>query len=110
MEKRQFPAPAVLGGDSADADNESGILHMPGSGITKHMYEKCQEMDIAFLALIMFASEGDNTPEALTMFETADKLFNFIPDKMDEAKNSRPINVPLTWSHFQGRSHPVELY
>lgn len=106
MEKRQFPAPAVI--DGSEKRTENGIIHLPGSGITLKMFETCQNMGIPFLCLIMFASEGDNTPEALTMFEAANKLFSFV--LKTSGRDQLPISIPLTWNYFHGRSHPVELY
>jgi len=108
LEKRLFPAPAVIeGSESVDG----GVLHLPGSGITLRLYEKCEARGIPFLALVMFASEGDNTPEALTMFEAANKLFTFT-SKFEVEGNATPppISIPLTWSHFHGRAHPIEMY
>lgn len=108
MEKRQFPAPAVL--DRAQKTGDTGILHLPGSGITLKMFEKCQDIGVPFLSLVMFASEGDNTPEALTMYESANKIFLFNAKAESEEQDQSPISIPLTWNYFHGRSHPVELY
>ncbi|CAL8111668.1 unnamed protein product [Orchesella dallaii] len=109
LERRSFPAPAVIEGSEITND---GILHLPGSGITLRMFEKCQTRGIPFLALTMFASEGDNTPEALTMFEAANKLFTFTAkdESQERSTTPTPICIPLTWSHFHGRSHPIEMY
>jgi len=104
LERRQFPAPAVID-ECARGGGDDGILYLPGGGITLRMFEECQDKDIPFLSLIMFASEGDNTPEALTMFEAANKLFSFTV-----ADTLQNISIPLTWGHFHGRPHPVEMF
>lgn len=106
LEKRQFPAPAIISDNQSSQSEDAGVLYLPGGGITLHMYEECHENGIPFLSLIMFASEGDNTPEALTMFESANELFSFTTSK----NKSRDIIIPLTWGQFHGRSHPVEMY
>lgn len=106
LEKRQFPAPAVIDGIINDL-NENGVLHLPGSGITLKLLEKCLSLDIPFLALVMFASEGDNTPEALTMYEAASTLFNL---NNESAGKPQDVKLPPTWTCIHGRSHPLEMF
>lgn len=115
LERREFPAPAVLDRSEIKAGTD-GVLHVPGGGITKVLYEEIQAQRIPFLALIMFASEGDNTPEALTLFQMADKLFNFRPMTQDcEANDNANLQdispsgrdklvVPISWTHFREES------
>jgi len=105
LEKRQFPAPAVIDNNQCEDLDQQGVLYLPGGGITMKMFEECQENGIPFLSLIMFASEGDNTPEALTMYEAASKLFAFA-----KKGSTEDFKVPMTWGHFHGRSHPLEMY
>lgn len=112
LEKRQFPAPAVM--DNTEKNDNEGVLHLPGSGITKLLYEECQLQKIPFLALIMFASEGDNTPEAMTMFQMADRIFGFrksTSTNQDISPGGRDrMIVPISWTHLGEHNHSSSLY
>jgi hypothetical protein len=115
MEKRQFPAPAIY--DSSDEDSSAdpnAIMHLPGSGITKNLYELCTEKDLPFVAMIMFASDGDNFAEAVKFFQMADNVFEFRKARVTEANKGelgRP-HWPPSWYPFivEAENAPPLLY
>jgi len=114
LEKRHsFPAPTPQQVASGE-DNQ--LVYMPGSGIAKTLFEKCQ--DECVLVFMMFVSEGDNAHDALAM---ADQLNSWLclleSDKRSQslttehhAKGISKWKVPTSWRLVFGSRFDQRLY
>jgi len=113
LEKRQFPAPAILDENYSLEDNK-GVLHVPGGGITKPLFELCDKRGIPFVALLMFTSDGENSPEAISLFQMADKAFGFVDGSRSASETNKDaakkLLIPVSWSSFRNDPELVALY
>merc|ERR1712059_107673 len=68
--ERKNNFPGRLSNGQEEGENDS--LFLPGSGFTKSFFLKCTKPEenhgnIKFVALLMFASEGDNSGDAIQL-------------------------------------------
>jgi len=81
-------------------------LFLPGGGLTKSIHMKSLELDIPVVCLLTFASEGDNSGDALRMVAVMDKWLDIVPKRSD-----RPdIKFPISWEHMFGNPAPPRIY
>ncbi|XP_059170206.1 proteasome assembly chaperone 2-like [Physella acuta] len=100
--RHSFPAPSSNQRDSSDGDTK--LLYMPGSGISKHLFESCQELPV--LVLLMFVSEGDNAQDAINMTDHLNKWLGFVKSE----KKDQLWNVPTSWSLVFGSTFDPKLF
>jgi len=98
--KRTFPSMAP--GESA-----SEGPYIPGGGLTKAIHLKSLDMKTPLVCLLTFASEGDNSGDALRMVAFLDQWLQVIPKRPD----SRPaLKFPISWNHMFGNPAPNRIY
>ncbi|KAK6983698.1 proteasome assembly chaperone 2 [Biomphalaria glabrata] len=93
LERRHsLPTPSPL--QICENGTGSQVLYMPGSGIAKQIFEKCQDLPV--LVLLMFVSEGDNAGDAVAMADQLNKWLKLKwPQNVDTGSGTRN---PTTWS------------
>jgi len=101
LEKRQFPAPPKYV-EMDTSSEEVGKLHTPGGGIIKTLYSKCEETQTPLVVMLMFASEGNNIPEAVSMFKSFNQAYKVIPELVGDAE----YKTPSTWKTLLNSSIP----
>ena len=64
------------------------------------------ELDIPVVCLLTFASEGDNSGDALRMVAVMDRWLDIVPKRSD-----RPdIKFPISWEQMFGNPAPPRIY
>uniref|UniRef100_T1JGZ0 Uncharacterized protein n=1 Tax=Strigamia maritima TaxID=126957 RepID=T1JGZ0_STRMM len=89
--------------------NQSSELYVPGGGLTKRIYQDCCKDDVDLAVLLLFCSEGDNKPEALTLASYLNEWLNLV----EVPKNIHPHSVwkiPPSWKHLFGNAAPLTMY
>ncbi|XP_003746113.1 proteasome assembly chaperone 2 [Galendromus occidentalis] len=82
-------------------DPEGGVYLMPGSGMARPILEKSFQSDVPVVMMLLYCSEGDNTPDALLLADSLNKWLR-LADK--------GWRTPMSWSHLFGQAAPKELY
>lgn len=76
-------------------------VNMSGSGITKSLLQSCQSTGIPALALMVYASDGDNTVDALVLYKESSRIFHFLPQTKFGEPPSK-IRIPYVWHQHLG--------
>lgn len=86
-----------------------GVLLMPGSGITRSLLDKCVSEEIPVVLLLVYCSEGDNTPDAILLADRLDEWLHLCqaPEKGGERG---PWQTPISWSLLFGNVPPTGIY
>jgi len=101
--KDKFPSMIPGGKDETQLKNQ---LYIPGGGLSKAFHNKSEDIELPVVSLLTFASEGDNTGDALRLVALLDKWLGIIP-KMNE----RPaLKFPVSWNHMFGNPAPTRIY
>eukprot|EP00732_Lithocolla_globosa_P004248 Lithocolla_globosa_v1_NODE_3811_length_1574_cov_5.762344.p1 type:complete len:264 gc:universal NODE_3811_length_1574_cov_5.762344:1415-624(-) len=75
---------------------ENGELMVRGTGIAKMMCGRCQQLDVPFLALFLFTTDGDNLMDGVTMANLLHTLLQF---SVEDGFSWVP---PPSWSNLFG--------
>ncbi|CAO3686185.1 unnamed protein product [Rhizopus stolonifer] len=75
-------------------------LYLPGSGLTRHVYEKLQERATI---LIMFALEGDNVQDSI-------EFGNYVNSVLEIQKELTQWTPPKSWEFLFGTPFNADLY
>ncbi|CAL9691542.1 unnamed protein product [Knipowitschia caucasica] len=87
--------------------NTEPKLYIPGGGITKGLYtDSCAE-DLPLAVLLLFCSEGDNIPDAITLSNHLNSWLHLL-DNHDEDQNK--WKIPPSWTLMFGGSYPPALF
>ena len=111
MERRQtFPARK---GDGQNAGKDDSLF-IPGSGYTKKFFLKCTRPEdtlgeISFVALLMFASEGDNSADAIRLASYLNQWLKFLPVTEKNASNCG-LKFPISWNALFGNPAPKVIF
>jgi len=82
--------------------------YIPGGGLTKAIHLKSLDMEVPLVCLLTFASEGDNSGDALRMVAFLDQWLSLIPKR---PADSRPaLKFPISWNHMFGNPAPNRIY
>ncbi|CAL1538170.1 unnamed protein product [Lymnaea stagnalis] len=107
--RHSFPAPTPIQRENEHADN---LFYMPGSGITKNLFEKCQELPV--LVLMMFVSEGDNAQDAVDLVGQLNLWLKLVTQKDENAPSenvqSCSWKVPDSWRLVFGSRFDQKLF
>lgn len=90
-----------------------GVLLMPGSGITRSLLDKCVSDEIPVVLLLVYCSEGDNTPDAILLADRLDEWLHLCqpPAEGSEQTGRRgPWQTPISWSLLFGGAPPNTIY
>ena len=118
--KNTFPSLAPRSNESADS------LFIPGGGLAKSFYNKryvnfkgkisinfsnwlplCSlKSKVTLVELLTFASEGDNTGDAVRMVAFLDEWMKVVPKVNDKPS----LKFPISWNHMFGNSAPNQIY
>lgn len=93
--------------------NPDGVLLMPGSGITRSLLDKCVSDEIPVVLLLVYCSEGDNTPDAILLADRLDEWLHLCQPQTDTSEQSGrrgPWQTPISWSLLFGSAPPTSIY
>jgi len=85
------------------SDSEGGVFLMPGSGMARPILEKSFTKELPVVMLLLYCSEGDNTPDALLLANCVNKWLHLLPEK-------QTWKTPISWSHLFGQPPPNSIY
>ncbi|XP_051926186.1 proteasome assembly chaperone 2 isoform X2 [Hippocampus zosterae] len=89
-----------------DAGADETKLAIPGGGITKGLYtDSCRE-DVPLAVLLLFCSEGDNVPDALSLVSHLDDMLHLLNHAMWEVK----WKIPPSWNLLFGSGIPPAIF
>jgi hypothetical protein len=75
----------------------------------KDLFVSSEALGISFLALLFFASDGDNTPEAMALFRSANEMYGFVPaSKSGEIEPE--LSTPISWNYSGGTAEPYGIF
>jgi proteasome assembly chaperone 2 len=83
-------------------------VNLSGGGITKSMLQACQTSGIPCLTLLVYASDGENTVDALFLYKEASQLFQFLPQPRGGDPPSK-IKIPYIWHQHLGVNPNMSL-
>ncbi|RWS09988.1 proteasome assembly chaperone 2-like protein [Dinothrombium tinctorium] len=85
--------------------SENGIIHLPGSGISKSLLAKCESEQIKIVIFVLYCSEGDNTADAFAYVHHLNACLKL-------NKNNDPYywQAPISWQHLYGERYPQEIF
>ncbi|XP_003977258.1 proteasome assembly chaperone 2 [Takifugu rubripes] len=82
-------------------------LYIPGGGITKGLYtDGCAE-DLPLAVLLLFCSEGDNIPDALTLVNQLNDWLHLLDNPSTSCNKWK---IPTSWSLLFGSGIPPALF
>jgi len=92
----------------ADESDGNGIVHLPGSGLTRKLFAELEKISIDCTVLIKYCSEGDNTQDAFHLAET----INAVVHAVEPSKSTGRVSwdVPISWSAMFGSAAPNGVY
>ena len=106
--KLNFPSRAT---HDQEEINES--LFLPSSGYTKSFFLKCndpnKEYNGFFAALLMFASEGDNTGDAIQLVSYLNNWKKLLPPN-DRVPVQPKLQFPVSWQALFGNAPPKIIF
>nr|BAN20610.1 conserved hypothetical protein [Riptortus pedestris] len=85
-------------------ENKFSCPKMPGSGLTRMLFNMCIQANISCTGLLLFCSEGDNSHDALQLLKNLNTLLPLIPDDLST------IVYPPSWKYLFGNSLPRNIY
>ena len=113
--KHNFPAQQAKGHEQSDNDS----LYIPGSGYTKSFYLKCKKpkgnySNITFAALLMFASEGDNSGDAIQLVSYLNDWMKLLPSTNEKGQDfnffKTGLQFPVSWNSLFGNAPPKIIF
>lgn len=84
-------------------DSEGGVYLMPGSGMARPILEKCMANEVPVVMLLLYCSEGDNSPDALLLADSVNRWLQLLTEKQG-------WKTPISWSHLFGQAAPKSIY
>ncbi|XP_076338694.1 proteasome assembly chaperone 2-like isoform X1 [Tachypleus tridentatus] len=90
------------------SEDSAGVLHMPGSGITRSLFEECSTKKVRLVVLLLYCSEGDNVPDAFTMADQLNSWLQLIPG--NDSEKGKSWKVPASWNLMFGNHPPKNIY
>jgi len=90
-------------------NDPSGIIYLPGSGLTRKLFESLCKESIGVTVLVKYCSEGDNTDDA---FQLLEKLNLVVPIKEASKRVTSRVSwdVPISWSGLYGDKAPITMF
>ena len=108
--KQTFP------GKQGDGQNvgSDDCLFIPGSGYTKKFFLKCSKPentsgDLSFVVVLMFASEGDNSGDAIRMVSYLNQWLKMLPVTEENSLNCG-LKLPDSWNSLFGNPAPKVIF
>lgn len=92
----------------------SDSLFLPCSGYTKSLFLKCTNPEenygnIEFVALLMFASEGDNSGDAIQLVSYLNNWIKLLPVGDEKTQEFR-LQFPVSWNALFGNPPPKIIF
>ena len=108
--KNNFPGRRSNGEEEGANDS----LFLPGSGFTKSLFLKCTKPEelcgnIEFVSLLMFASEGDNSGDAIQLVSYLNNWIKMLPVGDEKGKDFR-LQFPVSWNALFGNPPPKIIF
>ena len=105
--------PAKLVNEQKIDDSIENRLFLPGSGYTKSLHLKCldtkvKSANISFVALLMFASEGDNSGDAIQLVSYLEQWLKVLP--VDKSLGTPRLQFPVSWQALFGNAPPAAIF
>ena len=109
--KENFPSASSCEGNGVGLND---ALFIPKSGFTKSFYLKCldgEEQIVSFVALLMFASEGDNSNDAIRLASHVNDWLNLIPINTSSVQGQKyTFTFPVSWNALFGNAAPKVIF
>lgn len=96
------PDPLAMGAPQAVGDGKPAI----GGGIGKYMLAESEAQGLPLIALVWFATDGDNAQEGLMVATLMDQLLG----ASGQGPRTLQWHVPLAWSMVFGGEEDAGLY
>uniref|UniRef100_A0A336KWR8 Proteasome assembly chaperone 2 n=1 Tax=Culicoides sonorensis TaxID=179676 RepID=A0A336KWR8_CULSO len=87
--------------------NKSFTPKILGGGYAMKLYEVLNEKEIDTVVLYKYVSEGDNIPDAVTLFIKLNQIIQFMEI---DSKNEKMVKCPVSWKYLFGNRPPTEIY
>ncbi|KAI9483027.1 MAG: PAC2 family-domain-containing protein [Benjaminiella poitrasii] len=88
---------------SQDSTEDRRKIHLPGSGLARHLYEALSEQ-VETTLLIMFALEGDNAQDGVEFARFVNTLLKI------QTTGLSSWTIPKSWEYLFGTPYNAELY
>ncbi|KAI8641109.1 PAC2 family-domain-containing protein [Parasitella parasitica] len=89
--------------DTSQTDDEHHV-HLPGSGLARHLYQQLDQKDIDTTLLLMFALEGDNVQDGIEFARCVNTLLKIQTTGLSQ------WSPPKSWKFLFGTPYNAELY
>lgn len=87
-----------------DEENKFSCPKLPGSGLTRALFNICCKSSISCSVFLLFCSEGDNSYDALQLLKKVNSLLSLMPEDLST------VVYPPSWKYLFGNSLPRNLY
>ncbi|XP_071784767.1 proteasome assembly chaperone 2-like [Asterias amurensis] len=110
LEKRQNQWAPPLANEEGRPECARGI-YIPGGGVAKRLFDDCCLQDVPLAILMLFCSEGDNIPDALTMVTHLNQWLKLIQEPESSQTPVRsPWRIPSSWNMLYGQQFDPSIY
>ncbi|XP_038050389.1 proteasome assembly chaperone 2-like [Patiria miniata] len=110
LEKRENQWAPPLANEEGRPECARGI-YIPGGGIAKKFFDDCCTQDIPLAILLLFCSEGDNIPDALSMVTHLNHWQQLIQEpESTQSEGRSPWRIPSSWSMLYGPQFDPSIY
>ncbi|XP_022092119.1 proteasome assembly chaperone 2-like isoform X2 [Acanthaster planci] len=110
LEKRKNQWAPPFSNEEGRPEYARGI-YIPGGGIAKKLFEDCCSQDIPLAVLLLFCSEGDNIPDALSMVSHLNQWLQLVQEPESSQQRIRsPWKIPSSWSMLYGPKFEPSIY
>lgn len=89
---------------------ETRGIYVPGGGIAKKLFEDCCREQVALATLMVFCSEGDNIPDALTLVTHLNQWLKLVQEPTGEGNRTSPWRIPRSWDLLYGSAVESSIY
>ncbi|XP_050396081.1 proteasome assembly chaperone 2 [Patella vulgata] len=106
LEKRSCASPYEM----ENSDSKKDMIYLPGSGIAKHILNKCKELPVLIMSL--FCAEGDNIPEAVSLSNHLNTWLQLVDPQVDKSGSPLPCawKIPESWKLIYGSGFDQTLF
>lgn len=114
LEKKPVEEGLELPRQPEDIPEAARDIHLPGGGVAKKLFIDCCQEGVPMAVLLLFCSEGDNTPDAMMMASYANNLLHLVPEPTSLPPGLPPWKImwraPASWTLLFGRPVDPSMY
>jgi len=81
-----------------------------GGGVTRAMFQRCRAQGVELLSLCVFATEGSNAEEGVSLAMVVDSYLTQLSGPRGLGFHSKPLQYPAAWAHVFGSQPDRSLY